>query len=95
MTGPDVVVVGDGVLGLSVALALTRAGSRVVVVRGGPEAPAASRAAGAMLGCFGEVTASGWASPLGRPKVELALQARRRCCVRPGWAWLAWMVVLG
>ncbi len=54
----DTVVVGGGVVGLAVANALLRAGVNVVSVFPPPsdDCPLASRAAGAMLGAFGEVT---------------------------------------
>ncbi|HEY5317363.1 MAG TPA: FAD-dependent oxidoreductase [Solirubrobacteraceae bacterium] len=52
----DVLVVGGGVIGLAVANALLRAGLAVTSVFPPPsdEIPLASRAAGAMLGAFGE-----------------------------------------
>jgi glycine oxidase len=54
----DVVVVGGGVVGLAVANALLRADVRVTSVFPpfSEDRPVASRAAGAMLGAFGEVT---------------------------------------
>ncbi|MCB5910457.1 NAD(P)/FAD-dependent oxidoreductase [Streptomyces pinistramenti] len=76
-TGFDVVVVGNGVLGLSLARVLARRGQRVAVL-GRPHRPwAGSTAAGAMLGCFGEVTTSLLASEHGRAKLELGIQAGR------------------
>ncbi|GGZ83356.1 NAD(P)/FAD-dependent oxidoreductase [Streptomyces echinoruber] len=76
-TGFDVVVVGNGVLGLSLAWVLARRGQRVAVL-GRPHRPwAGSAAAGAMLGCFGEVTTSLLASEYGRAKLELGIQASR------------------
>ena len=51
----DVVVVGNGVLGLSLATALTlRSAGKIAVVGDETRAFAATPAAGAMLGCFGE-----------------------------------------
>ncbi|MER6031477.1 FAD-dependent oxidoreductase [Streptomyces sp. NPDC001851] len=71
----DVVIAGNGVLGLSLAWVLARRGQRVAVL-GRPHRPwAGSTAAGAMLGCFGEVTTSLLASEHGRAKLELGIQA--------------------
>src|SRR5690349_16682249 len=74
----DLVVVGNGVLGLSVALALAEEQPTATIGVVGPvDRPfGATPAAGAMLGCFGEVTAAGTASPEGRRKHELSLTAR-------------------
>ena len=73
----DVVVVGNGILGMTCARELQRRDSRISVAVVGPrEAPAgASRAAGAMLGCVGEVTRYTLASSAGREKFELSLEA--------------------
>ena len=55
--GADVVVVGGGAIGLSVANALLEAGLTVSSVFPSSDvSPVASRAAGAMLGAFGEIT---------------------------------------
>ncbi|MFM1848593.1 MAG: hypothetical protein RL417_2067 [Pseudomonadota bacterium] len=58
-TSARIVVIGGGVVGYSIALALLRRGSSVVQVcpKAGRET-SASFAAGAMLGAFGEVTAA-------------------------------------
>ncbi|MBL1086544.1 FAD-binding oxidoreductase [Streptomyces actinomycinicus] len=82
----DVIVVGNGVLGLSLALTLTRRGSRVAVVGEAARPWAASTAAGAMLGCFGEVTSTLLASSGGRAKLDLAVTAAGR--------WPAWLAEL-
>ncbi len=75
-TGFDVVIAGNGVLGLSLAWVLARRGQRVAVL-GLPHRPwAGSAAAGAMLGCFGEVTTSLLATEHGRAKLELGIQAK-------------------
>ncbi len=72
----DVVVIGNGVLGLSLALVLARRKIRVAVL-GKPHRPwSASAAAGAMLGCFGEVTTASLQSEYGRTKLDFAIQAR-------------------
>jgi glycine oxidase len=71
----DVVVVGNGVLGLSLALTLTRRRLKVALVGEANRPWAASTAAGAMLGCFGEVTATLLESEYGRAKHDFAVQA--------------------
>lgn len=74
----DVVVVGNGVLGLSLALTLARRGLTTALV-GAPHRPmAATTAAGAMLGCFGEATDTMLRSAPGRHKHALAYRARDR-----------------
>ena len=83
----DAVVVGNGVLGASAALALARAGASVARVGGAARRFAASTAAGAMLGCFAEVTAAHLASPAGRAKIALAVEATAR--------WAPWLASLG
>lgn len=74
----DVVVVGNGVIGLSVALALAEEQPTATIGVVGPtdRRYGATPAAGAMLGCFGEVTAAGRATAQGRRKHDLALAAR-------------------
>lgn len=80
----DVVIVGNGVLGLSIAVetALRDRALRIAVV--GPEARsgAASVAAGAMLNCFAEVTGRTGEHPAFRAKFALARDAAR---LWPGW----------
>ncbi|MFI1202825.1 NAD(P)/FAD-dependent oxidoreductase [Streptomyces sp. NPDC020883] len=80
----DVVIVGNGALGLSIAVetALRDRSLRIVVV--GPEArpDSASVAAGAMLNCFAEVTARTGEHPAARAKFALAREAAR---LWPGW----------
>ncbi|MFB6394242.1 NAD(P)/FAD-dependent oxidoreductase [Polymorphospora lycopeni] len=73
---PDVVVVGNGALGLFLARALVGAGVTKVAVAGPPARPgAASTAAGAMLGSFGEVTKDTFGTAAGRAKFDLGLAA--------------------
>jgi glycine/D-amino acid oxidase-like deaminating enzyme len=72
----DVAVVGHGVLGLSVALRLVLAGCRTALVGPRDRRWAASAAAGAMHGCFGEITATLLSSAAGRGKLDLDVQAR-------------------
>ncbi|MFG2142252.1 NAD(P)/FAD-dependent oxidoreductase [Streptomyces sp. NPDC048650] len=73
----DVVVVGNGALGLSLAVVLLRRGLRVAVVGDGRRPMAASSAAGAMNGCFGEVTATTMATVHGRARLEMDVVAAR------------------
>jgi glycine oxidase len=76
MVNVDVVIAGNGVLGLSLGFVLAKGGHQVAVL-GSPQRPGgASAAAGAMLGCFGEVTAVALASEPGRRKHKLAVAAR-------------------
>ncbi|GAA0598251.1 FAD-binding oxidoreductase [Kribbella sandramycini] len=73
----EVVVVGNGSLGLSLGLVLARRGVRVAVL-GQPHRPAAaSAAAGAMIGTFGEVTTTLLGSDYGRTKLDWAYQASK------------------
>ncbi|HEX6969471.1 MAG TPA: FAD-dependent oxidoreductase [Micromonosporaceae bacterium] len=85
----DVIVVGNGVIGLSVALAIAEEQpSASIAVVGPSNRPfGATPAAGAMLGCFGEVTTTTLGSPYGRRKFELALAARKM--------WPAWFDRMG
>ncbi|MFI7323091.1 FAD-dependent oxidoreductase [Streptomyces rubiginosohelvolus] len=74
--GYDVIVVGNGALGSSTAVELARRGASVCLV-GRPHRPfAASTAAGAMLGCFGEVTTGLLDNTYGQAKFTLDLRAK-------------------
>jgi len=75
--GFDVVVIGDGIIGQTCARALIRRDgtARVAVIGPRKAAGGASAAAGAMLGCFGEVTKYTLANEAGRMKFELSLAA--------------------
>lgn len=75
-SNPDVIVVGNGAVGASIAFELVRRGHQVVRVGSRLRPFAASGAAGAMLGCFGEVTKSLLASPGGRAKLSTDYRAR-------------------
>ncbi|MER5635960.1 FAD-dependent oxidoreductase [Kitasatospora sp. NPDC002227] len=75
-SSPDIVVVGNGVIGTSLAFELVRRGMRVVLVGERSRPFAASAAAGAMLGCFGEVTTSLLSTPSGRAKLATDYRAR-------------------
>ncbi|MEU7136599.1 FAD-binding oxidoreductase [Streptomyces sp. NPDC046261] len=80
----DVAVVGNGALGLSVAVEVARrAPSLRVVVIGPPGRPdGASAAAGAMLNCFAEVTAATAGHAARQAKFSLA---RRALLAWPAW----------
>lgn len=71
----DAVVIGNGSIGLALAKQLLRVGANVVVVGPARRNWGASAAAGAMNGCFGEVTRELLASPFGRKKVDLDVRA--------------------
>lgn len=81
----DVLVVGNGVVGTSIAYELARREPRTTVTVVGPRARAggATMAAGAMLNAFGEVTKYTLASEPGRAKFELCRQALDR--------WSSWL----
>ncbi|WP_406340476.1 NAD(P)/FAD-dependent oxidoreductase [Streptomyces sp. NBC_00648] len=81
--GADVLVVGAGVLGRSVAFALAAAAPGVrVVLAGDVEGAGASRAAGAMLGVLGEVTPASVRTRHGRLRLQLAVEA---AAMWPSW----------
>ncbi|MEU5631208.1 NAD(P)/FAD-dependent oxidoreductase [Streptomyces rishiriensis] len=71
------VVVGNGAVGASIAYELSSRGFQVTRVGRENRPYAASLAAGAMLGCFGEVTTSLLASDHGRAKLDMDHRARR------------------
>ncbi|MET3717093.1 FAD-dependent oxidoreductase [Pseudomonas sp. PvP001] len=72
----DVVVVGSGAIGGSIAFELASRGLKVCRVGETVRTNAASKAAGAMNGCFGEVTAGLMASEHGRLKLQMDIQAK-------------------
>ncbi|GGU66324.1 hypothetical protein GCM10010274_63710 [Streptomyces lavendofoliae] len=78
----DVVVVGDGVLGRSIAYALASADRGVRVVLCGRSGPGASPAAGAMLGVLGEVTPASLDKPHNALRLQMAIEAAGRW---PSW----------
>lgn len=82
MADVDVVVVGAGVLGRSIAYALARAEPALRIVVSGRDGPGASRAAGAMPGVLGEVTAAGLRARHGGLRLGTAVEAAAR--------WPAW-----
>ncbi|MEV2271488.1 NAD(P)/FAD-dependent oxidoreductase [Nonomuraea africana] len=73
----DCIVVGNGVIGMSIAYELARRapGTSVLIVGPAQRAGAASVAAGAMLNCFGEVTKYTLLSPAGQAKFQLCKDA--------------------
>lgn len=73
----DVVIVGNGGLGLSLGLVLARQGLRAAVVGEASRPFAASAAAGAMNGCFGEATPGLLQSKYGRAKLAMDVRATR------------------
>ncbi|MGY2200390.1 NAD(P)/FAD-dependent oxidoreductase [Pseudomonas gingeri] len=72
----DVVVVGSGAIGGSIAFELASRGLKVCRVGEINRINAASRAAGAMNGCFGEITNGLLASEHGRLKLAMDIQAK-------------------
>jgi glycine oxidase len=73
----DVVVIGGGAIGLAVANALLRATLRVTSIYppATDDRPVASRAAGAMLGAFGEITSDDGGTD--DPAFQFRLEAQR------------------
>ncbi|WP_344494595.1 FAD-dependent oxidoreductase [Streptomyces enissocaesilis] len=80
--GIDVLVVGDGVLGRSIAYALASADTGLEVMLCGRSGPAASSAAGAMLGVLGEVTDTSLSRPHSVLRLQMAVEAASRW---PSW----------
>jgi glycine oxidase len=75
--GYDVIIVGNGSLGLSLGLCLARRGASVAVVGPTHRRGAASSAAGAMIGVFGEVTRALLSNEYGRTKLSWAYEASK------------------
>lgn len=82
----DVIVVGNGVLGLSLGLTLARRGLGVALIGEEHRPTAASTAAGAMLGCFGEVTTTLLKSEHGKTKMDFGVRASKM--------WDSWLTEL-
>jgi glycine oxidase len=78
----DVIIAGNGGLGTSLSVVLARRGLRVACVGRMGRPYAASAAAGAMNGCFGEVTPSLLASDYGRMKLDMDVRAT---AIWPDW----------
>ncbi len=74
-TNYDTIIVGNGGLGLSLGLVLARRGIRVAVIGDADRPFAASTAAGAMNGCFGEVTPTLLSNEYGRLKLAMDVRA--------------------
>ncbi|NUU38435.1 FAD-binding oxidoreductase [Pseudomonas sp. C2B4] len=72
----DIVVVGNGAIGGSIAFELASRGFKVCRVGEADRTNAASKAAGAMNGCFGEITSGLLASEHGRLKLIMDIQAK-------------------
>ncbi|MGG2459765.1 NAD(P)/FAD-dependent oxidoreductase [Streptomyces sp. RGM 3693] len=87
MAEVDVLVVGAGVLGRSIAFALASAEPGIRVVLSGRQAAGASEAAGAMLGVLGEVTAASLEKEHSRLRLEMAIEAAGR--------WDGWLDRIG
>ncbi|MFK4231475.1 FAD-dependent oxidoreductase [Pseudomonas guariconensis] len=79
----DVIVVGAGAIGGSIAYELSTRGLNVCRVGETDRVNAASKAAGAMNGCFGEVTSGLLASEYGRLKLRMDRLAQD---LWPAWA---------
>ncbi|HEY3735083.1 MAG TPA: FAD-dependent oxidoreductase [Streptosporangiaceae bacterium] len=71
----DTIIVGNGSIGLSLGLVLARRGLAVAVVGKSSRPFAASAAAGAMNGCFGEATPGLLRSEHGRAKLAMDVRA--------------------
>jgi glycine oxidase len=75
----DTVIVGNGALGMFLAEVLSeRDAGTVVVVGPSSRKTGASQAAGAMLGCFGEVTTESLRTDASRTRFELGVAAHDR-----------------
>lgn len=79
----DAIVVGNGAIGSSLAVELAERGAAVALVGPPNRKYAASTAAAAMLGCFGEVTADLISDHYGQAKFELDLKSKD---LWPDWA---------
>lgn len=73
----DVVIVGNGIIGCSIAYLLSKEAPKLKIALVGPleRKGSASLAAGAMLNVFGEVDETTFASDLATEKFELAIKA--------------------
>lgn len=75
----DIVIAGNGVIGLSTALALSLEDQNIKICIIGPNnnLHSASHASGAMLGCFGEVTSDSLKYPPNKQLLTMSLEARK------------------
>ena len=76
----DVGVVGGGMVALNIALSLVKKDSKlkIAIFRPAKQPGAGSLAAGAMLGCFSEVTSRTFQNQYGQSKFKISLQALQR-----------------
>ncbi|AJM77815.1 NAD(P)/FAD-dependent oxidoreductase [Rathayibacter toxicus] len=72
----EIIVVGNGIVGMSIAMELAERGHRVSLAGDRARIIGASVAAGAMLGCFAESTSSCIATEQGARKLRAAVAAR-------------------
>ncbi|HDX9646667.1 TPA: FAD-binding oxidoreductase [Bacillus cereus] len=75
-TNFDTIIVGNGAIGSSIAYELSSRGQRVALVGKETRESAASTAAGAMNGCYGEITKSLMKSEFGRKKLLMDIKAK-------------------
>ncbi len=71
----DTLIIGNGALGLALGFRLAQRGQRIALVGPSARRYSASQAAGAMNGCFGEVTRDLLSSVHGRQKLEMDIAA--------------------
>ncbi|WP_337982259.1 FAD-dependent oxidoreductase [Lysinibacillus sp. C5.1] len=72
----DTIIVGNGAIGSSIAYELSSRGQKVALIGKEARESAASTAAGAMNGCYGEVTESLMKSEFGRKKLLMDIKAK-------------------
>lgn len=84
MRGYDIAIIGNGILGYSTAYALHQKDPQLKIAIIGPhdQHQSSTLAAGAMLGCFGEVTTATFASTYAQSKLEMAFTAAQ---LWPSW----------
>ncbi len=71
----DTLIIGNGALGLALGFRLSQRGQEVSIIGPSLRNYSASQAAGAMNGCFGEVTRDLLSNPYGRLKLEMDIAA--------------------
>lgn len=78
MKKADVVIIGTGVIGSSLALSLLEKNKdiNVLIIGNKDKAGNATQAAGAMLGCYGEVTETLLKSKYGQAKLRCSIEAK-------------------
>ncbi len=88
MKSYNVLILGNGILGLSTAFALAQEDPTLQIGIIGPsnQLGNATIAAGAMLGCFGEVTQASFNSEYGLAKLDMAVKA--------GKIWPEWLNII-